>query len=84
MLGGALALGAVLYATTETIQLDSAKTVGLISYAEVQKHNTSEDCWVVIGDKVYDLTKVGSALFLSLLVLGLPSLQSPCVRASSP
>lgn len=28
-----------------------------ISLAEVKKHNKSEDLWVVIEDKVYDLTK---------------------------
>lgn len=27
------------------------------SYSDVSKHNTSTDCWVVIFDKVYDLTK---------------------------
>lgn len=29
----------------------------LISAQEVSKHNTREDCWVIIHDKVYDLTK---------------------------
>lgn len=28
----------------------------LISAQEVSKHNTREDCWVIIHDKVYDLT----------------------------
>src|SRR5207247_11082743 len=29
----------------------------LISTQEVSKHNSREDCWVIIHDKVYDLTK---------------------------
>lgn len=31
---------------------------GLIPFSEVQKHNSPEDCWVVIEGKVYDLTEV--------------------------
>ncbi|CAK9782748.1 L-lactate dehydrogenase [Cutaneotrichosporon oleaginosum] len=55
--GGALVLGATLYFTTWEVQLDAPHSSKLIPYAEVQKHNTPNDCWVVIGDKVYDLTK---------------------------
>ena len=29
-----------------------------ISYAEVQRHNTRESCWVVIDGQVYDATSV--------------------------
>ncbi|KAG9030433.1 Cytochrome b2, mitochondrial precursor [Tulasnella sp. JGI-2019a] len=29
---------------------------GLISFHEVKKHNTKDDCWVVIRDQAYDLT----------------------------
>ncbi|BEJ02112.1 hypothetical protein CcaverHIS631_0607940 [Cutaneotrichosporon cavernicola] len=54
---GGLTLGAILYATlAQETQLDAPKE-RLITYAEVQKHNSQDDCWVVIGDKVYDLTK---------------------------
>ncbi|BEJ12905.1 hypothetical protein CspHIS471_0300790 [Cutaneotrichosporon sp. HIS471] len=54
---GGLTLGAILYATlTQETQLDAPKERP-ITYAEVQKHNSQDDCWVVIGDKVYDLTK---------------------------
>jgi cytochrome b involved in lipid metabolism len=28
----------------------------LLSTQEVEKHNTSHDCWVIVNNKVYDLT----------------------------
>lgn len=28
-----------------------------VSFAEVQKHNTKKDCWLVVEDKVYDVSK---------------------------
>ena len=32
-------------------------TLKQYSYAEVAKHNTPADLWMVIDDKVYDVTK---------------------------
>ena len=29
----------------------------LITFEEVEKHNSSSDCWMVIHGKVYDVTK---------------------------
>ncbi len=28
----------------------------LVSYEEVQRHNTADDCWLVINGQVYDVT----------------------------
>lgn len=42
----------------------------MIDYEEVQKHNTKEDCWVIIHDKAYDVSDFvdehpgGSAIIL--------------------
>lgn len=30
-----------------------------VSVAEITKHSSAEDCWVVVNGKVYDLSKVG-------------------------
>lgn len=29
----------------------------MIPYSEVQKHNTRDDCWVVINGQVFDVTE---------------------------
>jgi cytochrome b involved in lipid metabolism len=36
----------------------------MIPYSEVQKHDSKDDCWVVLNGKIYDLTEV--RLFVSL------------------
>ncbi|KAL7419932.1 hypothetical protein Q5752_005851 [Cryptotrichosporon argae] len=66
-----LSLGAA-YALTPRVHLDEAladpapapeQAVGraLIPFAEVQKHSSPDDLWVVIAGKVYDLTEFASA-----------------------
>ncbi|KAK0404788.1 hypothetical protein QR680_017626 [Steinernema hermaphroditum] len=35
----------------------SAEDLKVISKAEVAEHNSSESCWVIMDDKVYDVTK---------------------------
>jgi L-lactate dehydrogenase (cytochrome) len=41
---------------TETLELAPERSIGLIPYDEVQKHNSRESCWVVVGGEVYDVT----------------------------
>ena len=36
---------------------DAAADVKVYTYAEVAEHNTFEDCWMVIENKVMDVTK---------------------------
>jgi hypothetical protein len=54
-------LAVAAYALSDTVRLDAAKNTTrgkLIPYSEVQKHSSPDDCWVVLNDKVYDLTNV--------------------------
>merc|ERR1719343_1837366 len=37
----------------------AAPAMQMLSMEEVAKHNTKEDCWVVLYGKAYDLTKFG-------------------------
>lgn len=34
----------------------SSKELPIYSYEDVQKHNKYDDCWIVLGTKVYDIT----------------------------
>ncbi len=38
---------------------------GLIPFSEVQKHDSPDDCWVIVSGKVYDLTEVSLTCQLS-------------------
>jgi hypothetical protein len=46
------------YAQTlrKPFQQAQAQASALISYQEVQKHNTRDSCWVIIDGRVYDVT----------------------------
>jgi cytochrome b involved in lipid metabolism len=33
----------------------------VLSAQEVSKHNTANDCWIVVGEKVWDFTQFASA-----------------------
>merc|ERR1719401_95451 len=37
----------------------NVEAAAMLSMEEVAKHNTKEDCWVVLYGKAYDLTKFG-------------------------
>ncbi|KAF2448724.1 hypothetical protein P171DRAFT_461459 [Karstenula rhodostoma CBS 690.94] len=52
---------AYLFHEQSTVQCEAAETPSLrqqrlISYDEVQKHATKDDCWVIINGLVYDMT----------------------------
>ena len=35
---------------------NKSKNNTFYSWSEVKKHNKKDDCWIVVNDKVYDLT----------------------------
>lgn len=39
-----------------------------ISWEEVAEHNSSESLWLVVHDKVYDVTKFMEEVFVTLLM----------------
>jgi cytochrome b involved in lipid metabolism len=43
--------------TNNTGSTNSNQDTKSISEAEVAKHNSETDCWTIINDKVYDITK---------------------------
>ncbi len=43
---------------TEQTNIFQGRTSITLSSAEIAKHNSASDCWMVIGGKVYDVTKV--------------------------
>jgi len=35
---------------------NSLSLVPMLSYTDVQQHNTPEDCWIIVHQKVYDVS----------------------------
>lgn len=42
----------------ETAKLDASSTSKQFTRDEIEKHDKEDDCWIVVGDKVYDATSV--------------------------
>ena len=36
---------------------DRFRTMGKLTYDEVAKHSSADDCWIILYGKVYDLTE---------------------------
>lgn len=43
--------------------------VKTFTYAQVKEHNNAEDVWIVVRDKVYDVTKFLKEVYLFLAKL---------------
>lgn len=41
---------------SKPIIISKPKPIGPFSKIEVSKHNTAEDAWIIVDDKVYDIT----------------------------
>ena len=43
--------------TTNNQSLTNQQTNKLITSTEVAKHNTSNDCWIIVNNKIYDVSQ---------------------------
>jgi len=44
----------------QDVYVEEVKTFGWIKMSEVEKHNKEKDCWVVIHDRIFDVTEYGN------------------------
>jgi cytochrome b involved in lipid metabolism len=43
--------------TTTTTKASESESPRLFKWDEIKKHNRLDDCWIVVNDAVYDVTK---------------------------